>query len=262
MITDFQKTKIFINEGYEKLLLDYQDIESFLVNLSRSIPNDFKGQIIKISKDLQLMKDNFKLFIASINEQISSLATSHDSSTNNSDISKSLTITPRMKSSYDMISNEFDKLEKITKDIITCNQSTREKREKRIILLEKKLQQYCEDVKKVDFNTLEKEYENLTSNYNDKQIISNYITKNNKVEKYTLLGYEESNSIQTEDFFEQQSKHFNTTLHNEEIESNEGSIDNNTIVNEIIKNNPSKGEEMIQLIESILSKSNSNKKKK
>ena len=262
MITDFQKTKIFINEGYEKLLLHYKDIDSFLLNLSLRIPNDYKDQILKIKDDLLSMKDNFKLFISSLNEHISSLAISHDSSTNNSDISKSLTITPRMKSSYDMISNEFDKLEKITTDIIKCNQNIKEKREKRILILEKKLQQYCEDVKKVDFNSLEREYNNLTSNDNAKQIISNYITKNSKVEKYSLLGYEDSQSVQNEDFFDEQSKHFNTTFHNEEIESEEGNIDNNTIVNEIIKNNPSKGEEMIQLIESILSKSNSNKKKK
>ena len=262
MLTDFQKTKIFINEGYEKLLLHYKDIDSFLLNLSLRIPNDYKDQILKIKDDLLSMKDNFKLFISSLNEHISSLAISHDSSTNNSDISKSLTITPRMKSSYDMISNEFDKLEKITTDIIKCNQNIKEKREKKILILEKKLQQYCEDVKKVDFNNLEREYNNLTSNDNAKQIISNYITKNSKVEKYSLLGYEDSQSVQNEDFFDEQSKHFNTTLHNEEIESEEGNIDNNTIVNEIIKNNPSKGEEMIQLIESILSKSNSNKKKK
>ena len=262
MITDFQKTKIFINEGYEKLLLHYKDIDSFLLNLSLRIPNDYKDQILKIKDDLLSMKDNFKLFISSLNEHISSLAISHDSSTNNSDISKSLTITPRMKSSYDMISNEFDKLEKITTDIIKCNQNIKEKREKKILILEKKLQQYCEDVKKVDFNNLEREYNNLTSNDNAKQIISNYITKNSKVEKYSLLGYEDSQSVQNEDLFDEQSKHFNTTLHNEEIESEEGNIDNNTIVNEIIKNNPSKGEEMIQLIESILSKSNSNKKKK
>ena len=131
MITDFQKTKIFINEGYEKLLINYKDIESFLLNLSLSIPSDYKGQILKIKDDLLSMKDNFKLFISSLNEHISSLAISHDSSTNNSDISKSLTITPRMKSSYDMISNEFDKLEKITTDIIKCNQNSKEKREKR-----------------------------------------------------------------------------------------------------------------------------------
>lgn len=257
MLTDFQKTKIFINEGYEKLLLDYKNIESQFDTLLHNISSDYKSQILNIIKELQSMKDSFKLFIASINEQISSLETSHDSSTNNSDISKSLTITPRMKSSYDMISNEFDKVEKITKDIITSNQNVKEKREKRIILLEKQLQQYCEDVKKVNFSILEKEYENLTSNYNNKQIISNYITKNSKIEKYTLLGYDDSNSIQSEDFYAQQSKHFNTSLHNEKTESDEA---NNTIVNEIIKSNPTKGEEMIQLIESILSHSNKKKK--
>ena len=137
MLTDFQKTKIFINEGYEKLLLDYKNIESQFDTLLHNISSDYKSQILNINKELQSMKDSFKLFIASINEQISSLETSHDSSTNNSDISKSLTITPRMKSSYDMISNEFDKVEKITKDIITSNQNVKEKREKRIILLEK-----------------------------------------------------------------------------------------------------------------------------
>ena len=94
-------------------------------------------------------------------------------------------------------------------------------------------------------------------NYNNKQIISNYITKNSKIEKYTLLGYDDSNSIQSEDFYAQQSKHFNTSLHNEKTESDEA---NNTIVNEIIKSNPTKGEEMIQLIESILSHSNKKKK--
>ena len=258
MSNDYQKTKDFINEGYDKILLDYLSIESFINNLSSS--SDFLDSIKKIKNDLSIMKDNFSSFILAINEMISSL-TSHDSSTNNSDISKSMTLTPRMRSSYDMISNEFDKIEKVTKDIIITNEVKRHKKQKRIILLEKKLQQYCEDVKKVDFNSLEKEYNTFTSNYNDKQIISNYITKNSKVEKYSLLGYEDSQSVQSEDFFDDQSKNFNTTLHNEEIETEEGNIDNNTIVNEIIKNNPSKGEEMIQLIESILSKSNSNKKK-
>ena len=70
MITDFQKTKIFINEGYEKLLINYKDIESFLLNLSLSIPSDYKGQILKIKDDLLSMKDNFKLFISSLNEYL------------------------------------------------------------------------------------------------------------------------------------------------------------------------------------------------
>ena len=77
------------------------------------------------------------------------------------------------------------------------------------------------------------------------------------IRKLFNLGYDDSNSIQSEDFYAQQSKHFNTSLHNEKTESDEA---NNTIVNEIIKSNPTKGEEMIQLIESILSHSNKKKK--
>ena len=138
MSNDYQKTKDFINEGYDKILLDYLSIESFINNLSSS--SDFLDSIKKIKNDLSIMKDNFSSFILAINEMISSL-TSHDSSTNNSDISKSMTLTPRMRSSYDMISNEFDKIEKVTKDIIITNEVKRHKKQKRIILLEKKLQQ-------------------------------------------------------------------------------------------------------------------------
>ena len=78
-----------------------------------------------------------------------------------------------------------------------------------------------------------------------------------------LLGLDDANSSQSEIFFSEQSKKFNTSVHNEEsiTESEEANINNDTIVEEIIKNNPSKGEDMIQLIESILSKSNSKKKK-
>ena len=139
MSNDYQKTKDFINEGYDKILIDYLSIESFINNLSSS--SDFLNSIKKIKNDLSIMKDNFSSFILAINEMISSL-TSHDSSTNNSDISKSMTLTPRMRSSYDMISNEFDKIEKVTKDIIITNEVKRHKKQKRIILLETKLQQY------------------------------------------------------------------------------------------------------------------------
>ena len=127
MSNDYQKTKDFINEGYDKILLDYLSIESFINNLSSS--SDFLDSIKKIKNDLSIMKDNFSSFILAINEMISSL-TSHDSSTNNSDISKSMTLTPRMRSSYDMISNEFDKIEKVTKDIIITNEVKRHKKQK------------------------------------------------------------------------------------------------------------------------------------
>ena len=260
---DVQKTKNFINEGYDKIIHDYEDIEANLSKMSHSVPNEFKNSFLKIINDLTILKDNIKNFILSINNHIATLANSNDSSTNNSDISKSLTITPRMKSSYDLISNEFDKLEKITKDIFSCNRSIKNKREKRILLLEKKLQQYCDDVKQMKFDNLQVEYDSLTKNFQNKQIISNYITKNNQIERYNMLGLDDANSSQSEIFFSEQSKKFNTSVHNEEsiTESEEANINNDTIVEEIIKNNPSKGEDMIQLIESILSKSNSKKKK-
>lgn len=234
MSNDFQKTKEFINEGYDKILLDYLSIESFLNNITSS--SDFFDSIAKIKNDISIMKDNFKSFILAINELISSLS-SHDYSTNNSDISKSMTLTPRMKSSYDMISNEFDKIEKVTKDIIITNEVKRNKKQKRIILLEKKLQQYCEDVKEIQFNQLQREYDELTKS---KQKISNYITKNAHIEKYNVLEDNEEISLNEE---------------KEEMqgESTEGNIENETIVNEIIKNNPTEGDEMIQLIETLLS---------
>ena len=121
-----------------------------------------------------------------------------------------------MKSSYDLISNEFDKLEKITKDIFSCNRSIKNKREKRILLLEKKLQQYCDDVKQMKFDNLQVEYDSLTKNFQNKQIISNYITKNNQIERYNMLGLDDANSSQSEIFFSEQSKKFNTSVHNEE----------------------------------------------
>ena len=230
MSNDYQKTKDFINEGYDKILLDYLSIESFINNLSSS--SDFLDSIKKIKNDHSIMKDNFNSFILAINEMISSL-TSHDSSTNNSDISKSMTLTPRMRSSYDMISNEFDKIEKVTKDIIITNEVKRHKKQKRIILLEKKLQQYCEDVKGIQFDNLHKEYDELTKSNFDKQRISNYITKNAHVEKYTLLGYEDESNEE------------------KEREWTEEKIENETIVNEIIKNNPTQVDEMIHLIETL-----------
>lgn len=260
---DVQKTKNFISEGYDKIIHNYEDIETNLSKMSLSIPSEFKTSLSKIINDLTILKENIKNFILSINNHISTLGNSNDSSTNNSDISKSLTITPRMKSSYDLISNEFDKLEKITKDIFSCNKTIKNKREKRILHLEKKLQQYCDDIKQIKFDNLQVEYDNLTKNFQNKQIISNYITKNNQVERYNMPDLDDANSSQSEIFFSEQSKKFNPGVHNEEsiTESEEANINNDTIVEEIIKNNPSKGEDMIQLIESILSKSNSKNKK-
>ena len=71
MSNDYQKTKDFINEGYDKILLDYLSIESFINNLSSS--SDFLDSIKKIKNDLSIMKDNFSSFILAINEMISSL---------------------------------------------------------------------------------------------------------------------------------------------------------------------------------------------
>ena len=73
----------------------------------------------------------------------------------------------------------------------------------------------------------------MTKSNFDKQRISNYITKNAHVEKYTLLGYEDESNEE------------------KEREWTEEKIENETIVNEIIKNNPTQVDEMIHLIETL-----------
>lgn len=269
---DLNKTRNILKESSDKIIQDYSQIESQLGSLSLILPNEYQNPITEIISNLMSMKDYFKNFISLIHTLLSHQLP-NEASTSNSE-NGSNTITPRIKSSYDSIYNEFCKLESITKEMMSHKAKLSQKKEKRILYLEKKLQGYCDEVAKMDFTKLTKEYGQCLNSKDVKKKINNvndYIKTNEQLLKYNSVDISESEAniininnndknknkidINDNDDDEYNQGTVITQMKIDSSESNQNSY-NNTIVQQLAKMSPNKEEEMIQYLESLLLKSN------
>ena len=263
---EHNKTKAAMKEGYEKLMLKYSDIESSVKNLSANIPEEYKEDTTKILKNLQTFKESFKSFISKISQNIKTMVQHSEPNTTITDQSKEIVISPRIKNSYDQISNEFTKLEKITKEVLQCKSQIKAKKNKRILLLEQQLQAYCNGISHINFNNIQKEMDAFTLNNKDK--ICNYISENSKINGSFLIDYsikdssmgvqyddednKDENYEDEEDLSMQNNSNKEASYYSEEVEYSPET--NRSIVDKIVEGNPSKKEEMIDLIENIMLK--------
>ncbi|MCQ2820260.1 MAG: hypothetical protein MJ252_23590 [archaeon] len=261
---DHNKLKSVLKDGYEKLMSKYSMIESSLKALSSTLSDKNKEEASKILKDLQTFKDSFKSYVSKISQNVNTLMQHSELSSTTSDQSKELVISPRIKNSYDQISSEFTKLEKITKEVLECKSQIKAKQKKRILLLEQQLQTYCNNISNIDFNNIQKEMDSF--NLGNKDKICNYISSNNKINESLIIDYSVKDSTlnsheKDENKGEEEEAEYGDSSYN----NNEGSyfseyVDysqegNNSIINKIVEGNPTKEEDMIDLIESILEKS-------
>lgn len=265
---DLNKTRNIIKETSDKIIQDYSQIESQLGSLSLILPNEYQNPITEILSNLMSMKDYFKNFISLINTLLSQQLPNETSTSNSENGSNS--ITPRIKCSYDLIYSEFCKLESITKEMMNHKAKSSSKKEKRILYLEKKLQGYCDEIGKMNFTKLTKEYDQcLNSKDINKKInnVNDYIKSNEQLLKYNSIDISASdvNSINNninpkhnneindiDDEYNQEGTVI-TQMKIDSSASNRNSY-NNTIVQQLAKMNPNKEEEMIQYLESLLPK--------
>jgi hypothetical protein len=144
--------------------------------------------------------------------------------------------TPKMKSSYEKIFNEFSKVENSIKEFHIAKKDCDEKRRNRVKMLEIKLQGFSEEVKAVNFSSLQRQLEDLnhTINLNKDEI---------SVEK-------SSKALIRTDFMKKEIKNF---------EDNSSQMENkeSVLINQILNLNATKGDDMIQFIESLLLKTSS-----
>jgi exoribonuclease R len=120
----------YIKHGQDKILQNYSLIKTALSKLSLSLPSEYQDTFTTIITDLITMKEKFKKYIDTISMNISSLYETclSENSTNNSDTPS---LSPRIKNSYDSISDEFDKLEKVTRNIIQTKHTLFKKKQQR-----------------------------------------------------------------------------------------------------------------------------------
>jgi hypothetical protein len=120
------------------------------------------------------MKEKFKKYVDTISINISSLYETclSENSTNNSDTPS---LSPRIKNSYDSISDEFDKLERVTKSIIQTKHILSKKKQQRLLMLEQNLQSLVNKAKNTDFSILINDYKQIEMKLNDKEYIGNII---------------------------------------------------------------------------------------
>lgn len=240
---EISNIKTYIKEGQEKLMQSYSDIKKSLSKLSLSFPSEHQDKFTSIITDLISMKESLKVYLNVISTSVSSLYENFlsENSTNSSD---TLTLSPRIRSSYDLISEEFDKLEKVTKSIIETKHNLTNKRQKRVFLLEKKLQGLIEQTANTNFNELVKNYNHIETKLKNKDNISQIINKNhnNNIQKFSDIyidGKNKETPINKDNYLKQQN------------------IQSDKEIDTIIKGRKDEGggeeETMIQLIETILS---------
>lgn len=92
----------------------------------------------------------------------------------------------KIKHSYEKIDNEFQKIEKITKDLNIMRKTNENVKTNRVKLLESKLQGFCDEIKNLRLfdpsNTSNNNVENInnSNNYDDSKTYLYDINKNNK----------------------------------------------------------------------------------
>jgi hypothetical protein len=68
---------------------------------------------------------------------------------------------PKLKYSYEKIFNEFAKMEKSATDFISMNKNKDQVRKKRVQMLEIKLQNFCDEIKNFNPNSINNQFDEL-----------------------------------------------------------------------------------------------------
>ena len=156
----------------------------------------------------------------------------------------SIALTPKMKGSYDKVFSEFLKIEKVTKEISSVKKDIEEKRKNRVKMLELKLQGFSDEIKHVNFNSIHRQLEDLA-------LSGQFSINTLNPQKFNVN--KSSNLLIENDFkiYDGNSPQVNVTR--EENQHNQ----NNVLINQIMNMNATKGDEMINFIESLLMKTES-----
>ena len=171
-----KKLSSFLKETNEKITLNFTKINNLLSNTKNILNNNNNNNklILNLNIELKNLENFLKNFFKEILSQINNINSNYNS-TNNSEEENNNFLDSTIKNSYNKVSNEFEEVEKKTIQIIKSLNINKEKRKKRIFLLEKKLQAFVDDVSEFNYQNIKKEFDN---NVNDNNKISNFILIN------------------------------------------------------------------------------------
>ena len=156
----------------------------------------------------------------------------------------------KLNLNFKNIFKEFNKLEHASNQIGKYKTSNEECRNKRVKDIEVKLQEYCEEIKNLDYNFFNKKLEELEVDnlFNSKEIVSNNSNKINNNSIVDNNNFLLNNIINKKTNFKQfanKEESNNSSFNNKD--SNKTNESNNSTPNVLIKN-----EEMEEFINSLI----------
>ena len=254
-----KKLSSFLKETNEKITLNFTKINNLLSNTKNILNNNNNNNklILNLNIELKNLENFLKNFFKEILSQINNINSNYNS-TNNSEEENNNFLDSTIKNSYNKVSNEFEEVEKKTIQIIKSLNINKEKRKKRIFLLENKLQAFVDDVSEFNYQNIKKEFDN---NVNDNNKISNFILKNNIfIEKYKEIDYDDNNNnnnkINNNNNYKllQNLNNDNNNIENSNDNNNNNDNDNNSIIQQLINIKTDEPNEIINVLESMINK--------
>ena len=268
-----KKLSSFLKETNEKITLNFTKINNLLSNTKNILNNNNNNKLIlNLNIELKNLENFLKNFFKEILSQINNINSNYNS-TNNSEEENNNFLDSTIKNSYNKVSNEFEEVEKKTIQIIKSLNINKEKRKKRIFLLENKLQAFVDDVSEFNYQNIKKEFDN---NVNDNNKISNFILKNNIfIEKYKEIDYNydddnnnnNNNKINKNNNYKllQNLNNDNNNIENSNENNNNNDNDdnnnddnndndNNSIIQQLINIKTDEPNEIINVLESMINK--------
>ena len=272
-----KKLSSFLKETNEKISLNFVKINNLLSNTKNILNNNNNNNklILNLNIELKNLENFLKNFFKEILSQINNINSNYNS-TNNSEEENNNFLDSTIKNSYNKVSNEFEEVEKKTIQIIKSLNINKEKRKKRIFLLENKLQAFVDDVSEFNYQNIKKEFDN---NVNDNNKISNFILKNNIfIEKYKEIDYNydddnnnnnnkinnnnnykllqnlnnDNNNIENSN--DNNNNNDNDDNNNDNNDDNNNDNDNNSIIQQLINIKTDEPNEIINVLESMINK--------
>ena len=269
-----KKLSSFLKETNEKITLNFTKINNLLSNTKNILNNNNNNNklILNLNIELKNLENFLKNFFKEILSQINNINSNYNS-TNNSEEENNNFLDSTIKNSYNKVSNEFEEVEKKTIQIIKSLNINKEKRKKRIFLLENKLQAFVDDVSEFNYQNIKKEFDN---NVNDNNKISNFILKNNIfIEKYKEIDYDDNNNNNNkinnnnnykllqnlkndnnniENSNDNNNNNDNDDNNNDNNDDNNNDNDNNSIIQQLINIKTDEPNEIINVLESMINK--------
>ena len=265
-----KKLSSFLKETNEKITLNFTKINNLLSNTKNILNNNNNNNklILNLNIELKNLENFLKNFFKEILSQINNINSNYNS-TNNSEEENNNFLDSTIKNSYNKVSNEFEEVEKKTIQIIKSLNINKEKRKKRIFLLENKLQAFVDDVSEFNYQNIKKEFDN---NVNDNNKISNFILKNNIfIEKYKEIDYDDNNNNNNKinnnnnykllqnlnndnNNIENSNENNNNNDNDDNNNDDNNDNDNNSIIQQLINIKTDEPNEIINVLESMINK--------